>query len=357
MAAGGQPQEVAKIDFASGERQHKFPCVLPETKAVLLTVTASDSSTFDDARIVAVTPETGQRKVLVQGGTSPPIRRPVLLYAHDGKILAVTFDPKRLEVHGQPFTVLDGVQMSRNTANYDVAASGDLVYIPGICDGGARTIVWVDRDGKAEPVPLPAKSYLHPRLSPDGYRLAIEVEGPSHDLYIHDFERGVLANLTTDGVSHWPVWSPDGRELGYRSGPMGHFTLWRVPADRSREPQKVAATGTSQHAESWSPDGRRIAYTAQAPGVPPTIMVAHLDRNEAEPLSGGKAAQGSPKFSPDGRWVASCSSESGRPQVYVQAVPGPGPKTQISSDGGTDPVWKRIGARAVLSQRRQYDGR
>jgi len=29
--------------------------------------------------------------------------------------------------------------------------------------------------------------------------------------------------------------------------------------------------------------------------------------------------------------------------VYVQAYPGPGPKIQVSADGGTDPVWKRTG--------------
>jgi Tol biopolymer transport system component len=69
------------------------------------------------------------------------------------------------------------------------------------------------------------------------------------------------------------------------------------------------------------------------------------------PLKGGppralelsRFPEGSPKFSPDGRWVAYCSAESGKPQVYVQAFPGPGPKIQISSDGGTDPVWKRNG--------------
>jgi hypothetical protein len=345
-AAGGQPQEVAKIDFSGGERQHKFPYALPGGKAVLFTVTTADIPTFDEARIVAFTPSTRQRKTLVQGGTHPRYSPSGhLLYAHDGKILAVAFDPERLEVDGQPFTVLEGVQMSRNTgvANYDVSASGDLAYIPGICDGGTRTLVWVDRDGKAEPVPIPPRSYLHPRLSPDDRRLAIEVEGPSHDLYVHDFERGVLANITTDGVSHWPVWSPDGSELGYRSGPMGHFTLWRIPADRSQAPQKVSATGVSQNAESWSPDGRTIVYTAQAPGVPPSIMVARLDGSEAEPLSSGKGPQGSPKFSPDGQWVAYCSNESGRPQVYAQAFPGSGPKIQISSDGGTDPVWKRAG--------------
>lgn len=236
--------------------------------------------------------------------------------------------------------------MSRNTgaANFDVSASGDLAYVPGVCDGGARTLVWVNRDGTAEAVPLAPKSYLHPRLSPDGRRLAIEVEGPSHDLHVYDFDRGVLANITTDGVSHWPVWSPDGTEIAYRSGPMMHFTIWRVPADRSRQPRQLPAVGAMQNAESWSPDGRSIAYTAQAPGVPPSIMVAHLDaERHADSFDKEKAPEGSPKFSPDGHWLAYCSNESGKPQVYAQAFPGPGAKIQISSDGGTDPVWKRDG--------------
>src|SRR5436190_12119549 len=61
------------------------------------------------------------------------------------------------------------------------------------------------------------------------------------------------------------------------------------------------------------------------------------------PLQVTKFAQGSPKFSPDGRWLAYCSNESGKPQVYVQAYPGPGAKIQISGDGGTDPAWRRTG--------------
>ena len=143
--------------------------------------------TFDEAHIVAFSLETGRKKVLVEGGTHPRYSPSGhLLYARDAKIFAIRFDAKRLETIGQPFPVLEGVLMSRNTgvANYDVSASGDLAYIPGICDGGARTLVWVDRNGKAEPAPLAAKCYLHPRLSPDDRRLAIEIEGPSHDLYV-----------------------------------------------------------------------------------------------------------------------------------------------------------------------------
>jgi hypothetical protein len=49
------------------------------------------------------------------------------------------------------------------------------------------------------------------------------------------------------------------------------------------------------------------------------------------------------KFSPDGRWVAYSSDESGKPEIYVQAFPGPGRKEQVSTGGGTDPVWRRSG--------------
>jgi serine/threonine-protein kinase len=346
-AAGGSAAQVAKVDFSKGERLFKFPHALPGGKAVLVTVATVDSESFDDAHIAAVSIATGERKPLVEGGTcacySPSGH---LVYARGGNLLAVSFDPDRVEVTGQPFKVLEGVQMSRNTgvANFDVSVSGDLVYIPGKADGGARTLHLVGRDGTAEKLPLPARSYLHPRISPDGRQLAIEVEGSSHDVFVHDFKSGVLSNLTTDGVSHWPIWSPDGKWIGYRSGPMGRFQLWQIPADRSGPPRRVAAEGESQSAESYSPDGQAIAYTITASGAPNRIAVLPLGgAGKPQPLDDTRYAQGSPKFSPDGRWIAYCAAESGKPQVYVKAFPGPGPKIQVSNDGGTDPVWKRTG--------------
>jgi len=347
-ASGGEPKECAKIDFASGERQHRYPCALPGAKAVLFTVSKADSETFDDAHIVAVNTENSRRKTLVEGGTHPRYAPSGhLVYARNGSLLAVPFDAKSLEVTGQPFTALEGVQMSRNSgvANYDVSASGDLVYIAGPADKGERTLVWVDRNGKAEPLPLPPRAYLHPRISPDMRQLAIEIEGPNHDLYVYDFARTVLSQMTTDGVSHWPLWSPDGKELLYRAGPMGRFRMWKAPADMSRPPVQLPGTGASQSAESWSPDGRAIAYTAVA-GLSsnPQIFVESLGGDyESRLFFDARTVAGSPKFSPDGRWLAYCSNESGKAQVYVQAFPGPGPKTQISSDGGTDPVWNGRG--------------
>ncbi|HEY6370985.1 MAG TPA: protein kinase [Candidatus Sulfotelmatobacter sp.] len=346
-ASGGDPKEVAKIDLAKGERLHRYPCALPGGKEILLTVGTADTETFDDARIAVLNIETGQSKTLVEGGTHPRYSPSGhLLYARDAMVFAVRFDANRLEVTGQAFPVLEGVLMSRNSgvANYDVSASGDLAYIPGVCDKGERTLVWVDRNGNAEPLKLAPKAYLHPRISPDMRRLAVEIEGPNHNFYVYDFAREVLSHMTTDGKSHWPVWSPDGTQLVYRSGPMGRFKMWQVPADKSAPAIQLSGTGISQSAESWSPDGHAIAYTAVTPEAGAHIMVESLEgEHESRPFVDIKAPAGSPKFSPDGRWLAYCSNETKKPQVYVQAFPGPGPKIQVSSDGGTDPVWKMAG--------------
>ena len=345
-AAGGPPKAVLTVDLSKGERQPKSPQVIRGSRAILLVMANADTQTYDDARIIAFQPHANERHVLVEGGMSPrysPTGH--LLYARDDKILAVRFDADRLKVSGEPFTVLEGVQMSRNSSNvnYDISASGDLVYVPGSCDGGARTLVWVDRDGDPKPVGLPPRSYLHPRLSPSGDRLAIEIEGPNHDIYIYHFDRAVLTKITTDGASHWPVWSPDSTRIAFRQGPMGEFKLQQTAVDRSAPPEPVPAEGTSQSAESWSPDGHELLYMVMGPGEVPRVMAVPVKGGSPRPLDTSKFAEGSPKFSPDGSWVTYCSAESGRPQVYVHAYPGPGLKIQISSEGGTDPVWKRDG--------------
>ncbi len=309
-AAGGEPKEVVKIDLAKGERQHRYPCALPGAKAILLTVGTADSETFDDAHIAVLNIETGQTKTLVEGGTHPRYSPSGhLLYARDAKVFAIRFDANRLETTGQAFPALEDVLMSRNSgvANYDVSASGDLVYVPGVADKGERTLVWVDRKGNAEPLKLPLKAYLHPRISPDMRQLAVEIEGPNHNFYVYDFAREVLSHMTTDGVSHWPVWSPDGTQLVYRSGVMGHFKMWQIPADRSRPAAQLPGTGTSQSAESWSPDGHALAYTSITPEAGSHIMVESLEAGLRASVSGAGTENPSVK-----RWWHRSSMEENR---------------------------------------------
>jgi serine/threonine-protein kinase len=343
---GGETRPVTELDASRNEQSHRFAHPLPDGKEIVFTAVETTMESFDDARIVVQSLQTGKRKTLIEGTCSRYSLTGHLLYARSGNLYAAPFDAKKLEITGPPVTVVEGLLMSRNTgaAYYTLSDTGTLAYVPGGAAEGGRELVWVDRQGKETPLPLPPRSYLYPRLSPDGKQLALEIEGPSHDLYLYDFARGVLTRMSLDGLSHAPVWSPDARQIGFRSWKLGGMTIWSLPADRSAPEKRLLEQMGWQSVVSWSPDGSHIAYVDQFPETSMDVLVLPLEGDRKPvPIARSRFVEGSPKFSPDGRWLAYCSNESGRPEVFVQSFPGPGPKIQISSDGGTDPLWLRQG--------------
>jgi len=343
--AGGDIQNVTEL--GSNERSHRFANLLPGGEALIYTVAFDGIDNYDDARIDLWDLRTHERKTLITGGTSATYSPSGhIVYARGGKLLAVPFDLSRRQVTGDPFEVLNGVLMSSNTgaAQFSLSRRGDLAYVPGTAEGAHRTLVWVDRSGKAEPLPLPPAAYLYPRLSPDGRYLAVEIEGPNHDFYVYDFPRSVLTKMTTDGESHDPVWMPDGKRLAFRSWLAGGMTMWMMPADRSARPVRLDPAGTRQSPVSFSPDGRFLTFDQKDPQTRDDAWVLPLEGDsQAQPVARSRFGEGSAKFSPDGRWIAYASDESGKSEVYVQPFPGPGPKVQVSSAGGFDPVWRRSG--------------
>jgi eukaryotic-like serine/threonine-protein kinase len=345
--SGGDTEAITTLDVARGERSHRFASLLPGGDALIYTVASEGMHSYDAARIDLWDIRTGQKKTIIEGGTSATYSPSGhIVYARKGTLMAVSFDLRRREVTGTAFEVQDGVMMSGTTgaAHYSLSRRGDLAYVPGPAEGGGRTLVWVDRSGKAEPLPLPAASYLYPRISPDGRTLAVEIEGPNHDFYIYDLARTVLSKVTTDGLSHNPVWSPDGTRLAFRSWQAGGMTLWSMPSDRSGAAERLDPAGTRQSPVSFSPDGQFLAFDQKDPETGDDAWVLSLQGSQTpRAVARTRFGEGSMKFSPDGRWVAYSSDESGNPEVYVQAFPGPGPKVQVSKDGGTDPVWRRSG--------------
>jgi len=353
--SGGAIEAVTTLDEKNAERSHRFAHLLPNAEAIIYTVASGDIDSYDDARIELFDLRTKQKKTLLTGGTSA-VYSPSghIVYARGGKLFAAPFDLTRREVTGGSFEVLNGLLMSTNTgaANFALSRRGDLAYIAGGVEGGRRTLVWVDRDGKEEPLPLPPASYLYPRLSPDGRSLAVEIEGPNHDFYVYDFARGVMTKMTTDGESHDPVWSPDGKRLAFRSWLAGGMTMWMMPADRSAKATRLHASGTRESPVSFSPDGRFLTFDVKSSDTNDDAWALPLEGSgPALPIAQSRFGEGSAKISPDGRWIAYSSDESGRAQVYVQAFPGPGPKVQISNNGGTDPIWRRTGGELYYHSR------
>lgn len=343
---GGKEEPVTQLDLEKQERNHRFAKLLPGGKALIFTVASGGIDSYNDARIDAFDLSTKQRKPLIQGGTSARYSPSGhIVYARGGSLYAVPFDPGRLEVTGTPVKVLDGVLMSTNigTAYFDISRNGDLAYALGPAENGQRTLQWVDRRGKATPFLLPARSYLNPRISPDGKLLAVEVEGPNHDFYVYDFDRAVMTRMTNDGLSHAPIWTPDGKRIAYRSWRDGMMTLWWMPADRSGPAERMMNVQAWQQADSFSPDGKNLIFDQIDESGPSVWVLAMEGDRKPHPLSTTEFPEGAGKFSPDGRWVLYCSMESGKAEIYVQPWPGPGPKIQISSEGGMDPMWSRDG--------------
>jgi eukaryotic-like serine/threonine-protein kinase len=104
---------------------------------------------------------------------------------------------------------------------------------------------------------------------------------------------------------------------------------------------------TSEYTEaptSWSPDGKLLCFVESNPTAGGSeISVLRLGDRKAQPFLRTPFNESAPRFSPDGRWLAYISDESGRWEIYVQPYPGPGGKWQISTEGGTEPVWNRNG--------------
>ncbi len=345
---GGPSEPVTTLDEARQERTHRYVKLLPGGKALVFTVASGGIESYDDARIDSFDLATRKRKTIVNGGTSPHYSPSGhIVYARGGSLYAVPFDVATLEATGMPVKVLDGVLMSINigSAYFDISPAGDLAYAAGPSEIGERTLQWVDRQGKASALPLPARSYLNPRLSPDGRQLAVEVEGVNHDFFVYDFERAVLTNMTNDGISHAPIWTPDGKDLAFRSWKGGKMTLWRMPADRSASPARLLTSLEGwQQAVSFSPDGKNLVFDQLGAERRSAVWVLPME-GDRKPRAFAETPfpEGGGKFSPDGKWVVYCSMESGKAEIYAQPWPGPGSKIQISSDGGMDPVWRRDG--------------
>jgi Tol biopolymer transport system component len=133
-----------------------------------------------------------------------------------------------------------------------------------------------------------------------------------------------------------------------------------VPADGSGPPVPLLKADARAYIPTTiSPDGRaligfRNPTTSNAGPTAPTATPA----NEIweMPLGGGTSGEAkptafirsqftkdAPQFSPDGKWVAYQADDSGRSEVYVVPYPGPGGKSQVSTDGGASPQWSRDG--------------
>jgi serine/threonine protein kinase len=360
--AGGQPVVIAKVDPSKGEAVFLSPELLPGGKHILATLVTATGR--DAPEIVAVDVRTGEKKVLLETageclfartGAKPDLGH--LVYARNGSLFAATLNSATLQL-GPAMPVLEGMRNLAGLNSAGISRSGTLAYPSGINGTGIgteSTLMWVDRRGDEQALTAPQRRYVGPRISPDGGRVAFSVgdstQTLNYQIWVYDLTRGTTTRLTFDGANSKPIWTPDGKRLIYTHTVGIDFGgLTEVAADGSSEPVTLTK-GINSTPLSVSPDGKRLIGLGSSSSLNMrgnSLWVLPLDvpstaERKAEPFLDTRFTRGNLQFSPDGRWVAYESNETGRDEIYVVPYPGPGGKSQVSTDGGAQPRWNRNG--------------
>jgi serine/threonine-protein kinase len=337
--------------------------MLPGGRAVLFTITSLTGG-LDAAQIAVLDLQTGKTKIIMRGGShahyvsngpDSPERGERegghLVYAAAGTLRAVPFDLGRLETRGTPVTVVpDVVTTIQGGVDAVMAGDGTLAYVLGTVEGTPRTLVWVDRQGRETAIPAPPRPYLLPALSPDGTRVAIFANDQQHDLWLWDLRRTTLTHLTSaPGVDVVQVWTPDSRRLIFTSERAGVRNLFWQAADGSGAAEQLTDSPNTQYATGVSPDGRRLIFAEDSPDTGNDVMAIELDATRrVTPLVRSPFIERNGTVSPDGRWLAYEANDSDQFEIYVRPFPDVnGGRSQVSTTGGTKPIWTRNGQELV----------
>jgi eukaryotic-like serine/threonine-protein kinase len=349
-AAGGGATKFATPATDQKEQRFGWPEPLPDGKNILLSVTMGAPG-FDQSRVVVMSLETGKHRTVVeQGYHARYVSSGHIVYALGANLMAVPFDVRRLITTGPPVPLVEGVRSRSTTGEicFGVSSTGFLVYQPGTASVGAqRTLTWVDRTGKEEAVPAPARSYVIPRLSPDGTRVALDVRDQDNDIWVWDLARHTLRRLTFDpGVDSFPVWTPDAKRIIFSSVRSPGITnlSWQA-ADGTGQPERLVESPVAQVPQSVSPDGTQLVFRQADTQTSLDLYTLPLSgERRPAPLLRTTFTEQNADISPDGRWVAYQSNESGQNEIYVRPFPRVETgKWQISTNGGTRPLWSRDG--------------
>jgi Tol biopolymer transport system component len=345
-ATGGESVAVTQLD-PPRQTAHHSPQFLPDGNHFLFYVSGEQLRGIYVGQL-----DGAETRRLIDADNGPAYASSgQLLFVRQGTLFAQNFDLKRLAMVGDPFAITErvaGIQGVQYVAAVSASAEGPIAYRTDT--GSDRQSGWFDRAGKLieDMRNLDSSSDLDPALSPDGRRLAVArtVNG-NKDIWLLEMGRGILSRFTFDAATEGrPVWSPDSSKIVFYSNRKGAFDLYQKSATGTEDEQLLLESPTTKVPLDWSADGRFLLYRNDDPQTTSDLWVLPMTgTEERKPFAVVKTyfQDRDGQFSPDAKWIAYQSNESGRFEIYIQPFPGPGPKIQISSNGGMQVRWRQDG--------------
>lgn len=340
----GSPEPVTTLDASRRDVSHRYPHFLPDGTHFLFLVWSGDIER--QGIYVGALDGAPPRRLLAD--TSPAIwSAGSMLFVRREMLVAQAMNPQTMALSGELQVVSERVGRDpSDAAAFAASADGDLV----VGRGRFQTrLVWFDRSGRRLDDLGPPAHWADPAISPDGTRAAFVFRDRSRgnenlDLWIDAGANHVRSRVTFDpSIDVLPVWSPDGRDLVFRSNRSGYSDLYRKRVDASTPEALILASKTRKDPTDWSADGASILFTDYpSPGHRDIWLLSLTSAAAPRAIVKGRASATNGRFSPDGRYIAYESSETGDSDVYVQSLSDPR-RWRVSTDGGTEPAWGRDG--------------
>ena len=341
-AAGGAPALALRPDRSRGELRAHWPWFLPDGRRFLYLSRGEQNS----ATLALAEPGKPPHPLMPIQSVARYVDPGFLVFTREGGLLAQRFDSKAGRIVGEPFSLAPRVRSFRATgaASFATSRNGVLAFQP---REDVNRLVWFDRTGR-EISTIGVGRYGNVRISPDGRRAVVDRvrEGlGTFDVWSIDLERATETAITTDpGTEFGAVLLPDGKSVACS------MTRGRTPrlfrrdfASLTEEPLRPD-NGRFQIAHDVSQDGRFLLFGEQGEsGTMDTWVYPLTGGGQPYPFLKSPHNKSEARFSPDGRFVAFISDESGAPETYVTAFPGPGERMRVSTGGALHLRWSRDG--------------
>ena len=347
---GGEVKELARPNRQRKERFLAWPHFMPGGRTLLFTIVSEAAGTT----IAWLNTGTRETRTVITGASSPRyVSAGHLLYASGRTLKAVALDVDESRTLGEPVSLprIDlSTSIDNGAADFAVSQTGTLINLQvdsqttGDLRGALRTLSWIDRQGREEPLPFEPSSYNYPRVSPEGRRVAVELfTGGNRDIWILNLDRLTRTQLTNGPTEDLlPIWSRDGQRVFFASDRAGNMDVYSQPADGATG-ARVEFAGPGFHApQSFTPDGNGLlvyeAFTDT--GV---VRLGQPDR--LDKLFYRASDDRLVQVSPDGQWVVYESDESGTQfEVFVRPFPNVNDRRlEVSTGGGRYARWNRTG--------------
>ncbi len=342
---GGPVSPVTHVDTAQ-HTSHRWPFFLPDGEHFVYLAINHDPSKQANDMLYFASLDGRESRPLFRSQTNAVYADGYLLFARNDQLMAQVFDPSNGNLSGEPHIVAKGIANDSTTWHMDASAcDGMLVFGSG--GTGDWQLLWMDRNTKQVTTIIDKlPNLIFARISPQGDRIAMQIDTGANDIWVLDVARGIRTRLTFGPVSNaYPAWSPDGKWIVYTADRNGHASIIRKPSDGGGAEEVLHIDDQLVTVNDWSRDGKYIFYV-RGPSGSEDIWALPLEREGKPFLAVPRSANSFSVYaslSPDGRWLSYTSNESGAPEVYVVGFHGAQGKWQVSPNAGYASTWSRDG--------------